>query len=109
MSGRGGRVDRPTGAARLAALDGLLRVGMELRRHVETVARDFELSAPQARLVVILSEPMRMQQAADAAACEPSHLTALTDQLEKAGLLRREVDPDDRRARLLCLTAAGSR
>jgi DNA-binding MarR family transcriptional regulator len=94
-------------ASRLDALDSLLRLGMELRRHVETVAHDFGISAPQARLVVTLSEPMRMQQAAEATACEPSHLTALADQLEGAGLLTRKPDPTDRRARQLCLTAKG--
>ncbi|NNM47216.1 MarR family winged helix-turn-helix transcriptional regulator [Knoellia koreensis] len=93
--------------ARLDALDSLLRLGMELRRHVETVAHDFGISAPQARLVVTLSEPMRMQQAAEATACEPSHLTALADQLEGAGLLTRKPDPTDRRARQLCLTTKG--
>jgi len=94
---------------RLDTLDSLLRLGMGLRRHVEAVARDFGLSAPQARLVITLAEPMRMQQAADATACEPSHLTALADQLESAGLLTRAADPEDRRARLLGLTAKGRR
>ena len=96
-------------AAKLGALDSLLRLSMELRRHLESVAHDHGLSAPQARLVTILAEPMRMAQAAEATACEPSHLTALADQLEGAGLLTRKPDPTDRRARQLCLTAKGSR
>lgn len=96
-------------SVRMATLDGLLRTAIELRRHVESVAREFELSAPQARLVLILDEPMRMQRAAVATACEPSHLTALADQLEAAGLITREADPDDRRARRLCLTDKGIR
>lgn len=99
--------ERGKKAARLDVLDGLLRLGMELRRHVETVAPDYGLSAPQARLVLTLAVPMRMQQAAEATACEPSHLTALATQLERAGLVTRTPDPDDRRARQLCLTDAG--
>lgn len=94
-------------AVRLDALDGLLRLGMELRRHVETVALDVGLSGPQARLVLSLAVPMRMHQAAEATAYEPSHLTALATQLERAGLVTRTPDPADRRARQLCLTDAG--
>ncbi|MEU5865167.1 MarR family transcriptional regulator [Nonomuraea sp. NPDC047529] len=39
--------------------------------------------------------------------CEPSHVTAIADSLEAGGFLRREPDPDDRRAKRLFLTEAG--
>lgn len=110
MSARASTTPRKTGdRARMDALDALLRASIELRRHIEQVARDFDISAPQARLLLILEEPMRMHQAAEATACEPSHLTALADQLQRAGLITREPDPDDRRARRLSLTAEGRR
>ncbi|OYN96279.1 MarR family winged helix-turn-helix transcriptional regulator [Enemella evansiae] len=108
MNARAGATSRTReDRARMDALDALLRASIELRRHIEQVARDFEISAPQARLLLILEEPMRMQHAAEATACEPSHLTALADQLQRAGLITREPDPDDRRARRLSLTERG--
>ena len=96
-------------ATRLEALDALLRAAIALRRHVEEVGARYELSGPQARLVIALSSPQRMQEAAEATACEPSHLTAVAAQLEHAGMVVREPDPDDRRARNLVLTEEGRR
>lgn len=92
----------------LQAFDALQRVAMAVRRHLEDVGSKHGLTAPQARLVIALDRPMRMHAAAAATACEPSHLTALAAQLEHAGLLARETDPADRRARQLVLTAAGT-
>jgi len=93
---------------RFEALDELLRVAMAVRRHVEEVGARHGLTGPQARLLLALEEPMRMHAAAQATACEPSHLTALAEQLERTGLLARETDPADRRARRLLLTERGT-
>ncbi|MFH1982607.1 MAG: MarR family transcriptional regulator [Pseudomonadota bacterium] len=38
---------------------------------------------------------------------EPSTMTGLIDRMERDGLLRREPDPNDRRAYRICLTEAG--
>lgn len=92
---------------RVRLLDELLRTAMLIRRHIEAVAAERSLTPPQARLLVLLDAPMRMQEAAHASACEPSHVTALATQLEERGLVVREADPDDRRARRLSLTEAG--
>lgn len=94
-------------AARLDALDELLRVALAIRRHVDEVAARHDLSGPQARLLLTLEEPLRMHAAAVATSCEPSHLTALAEQLQRSGMLVREVDPTDRRARVLALTEQG--
>ncbi|NNG35198.1 MarR family winged helix-turn-helix transcriptional regulator [Nakamurella aerolata] len=111
VAGQAGAAAGPAAdrSVRLAAFDELLRVAIRLRRHVEQVAREYDLSAPQARLVITLEQPLRMQLAAELTACEPSHLTALADQLEQLGLITREPDPDDRRVRQLSLTTAGRR
>lgn len=42
-----------------------------------------------------------------ALAIDPSAIVALVDDLERAGLARREVHPGDRRTRLVVPTAAG--
>jgi DNA-binding MarR family transcriptional regulator len=39
--------------------------------------------------------------------CDPSFVTAIADGLEERGLVRREVDPEDRRAKNLVLTSKG--
>lgn len=38
---------------------------------------------------------------------EPSSMTGLLDRMERDGLVRREPDPEDRRAIRICLTDAG--
>lgn len=38
---------------------------------------------------------------------DPSAVVALVDDLERAGLVRRDPHPDDRRTRLVVVTAAG--
>lgn len=92
---------------RLACFDALVSTTVRLRQHVETVAGQFGLTAPQARVVVLLHEPQRMQAIAAGAGCEPSHVTGLAEQLEAAGVAQREPDPEDRRARRLTLTPEG--
>ena len=39
--------------------------------------------------------------------CDPSFVTAIADGLEERGLVRREADPEDRRAKNLVLTSKG--
>lgn len=41
------------------------------------------------------------------AGLEPSTMTGLLDRMERDGLVKREPDPNDRRASLICLTKAG--
>lgn len=94
---------------RIAGFDALLRLAIDVRRHVEAVATDHDLTPPMARTLLLLDEPMRMSAIADSAGCEPSHVTGLAMQLEQAGLAVRRIDPDDRRARRLELTGQGRR
>lgn len=50
---------------------------------------------------------LRMGDLAEAVLISKSGLTSLVDRIEKAGLVRREVPPDDRRAIDVVLTDAG--
>ena len=52
-------------------------------------------------------EPMPLTQLADRLSCVKSNITQLVDRLETDGLVERQSDPQDRRARLATLTAAG--
>jgi DNA-binding MarR family transcriptional regulator len=53
-------------------------------------------------------EPLRMTELADRLGIVPRSVTTVVDALEEAGLVRREVDPRNRRAILLRLTDRGA-
>src|ERR1700749_2573239 len=52
-------------------------------------------------------EPLRITELADRLGIVPRSLTMVIDALEEAGLVRREIDPRNRRAILLRLTDHG--
>src|SRR5580693_9894048 len=60
------------------------------------------------RLITRSEEPPRMTELADRLGIVPRSLTTVIDALEKAGLVRRDIDPSNRRAILLRLTDRGA-
>jgi DNA-binding MarR family transcriptional regulator len=60
------------------------------------------------RLIARAEEPPRMTEIADRLGIVPRSLTTVIDALEQAGLVRREIDPRNRRAILLRLTERGA-
>ena len=60
------------------------------------------------RLITRGEEPPRMTELADRLGIVPRSLTTVVDALEEAGLVRREIDPRNRRAILLLLTDQGA-
>jgi DNA-binding MarR family transcriptional regulator len=60
------------------------------------------------RLITRGDEPPRMTELADRLGIVPRSLTTVVDALEEAGLVRREIDPRNRRAILLRLTDQGA-
>ena len=60
------------------------------------------------RLIARAEEPPRMTEVADRLGIVPRSLTTVIDALEQAGLVRREIDPRNRRAILLLLTERGA-
>lgn len=61
-------------------------------------------------LSTLSTEPVRTQNAlAQAIGADKTRIIATLDDLQERGLIRREPDPDDRRARLLALTTEGRR
>lgn len=50
-----------------------------------------------------------MRSLADAWQCDPSNATWIVDRLEKLGLAERRSLPDDRRVKLVVLTAKGQK
>jgi DNA-binding MarR family transcriptional regulator len=60
------------------------------------------------RLIARDEEPPRMTELADRLGIVPRSLTTVIDALEQAGLVRRDIDPRNRRAILLRLTDQGA-
>ncbi|GAA3101191.1 MarR family winged helix-turn-helix transcriptional regulator [Nonomuraea salmonea] len=70
------------------------------------------LNPGQARALRALADagqPMRMVRLADELRIVPRSLTPVVDALEAAGLVRRQVDPANRRSTLVVLTGEGAR
>ncbi len=57
----------------------------------------------------ILDEPRTMSEVAAFLRCDNSNVTGIVDGLETRGLAERTPSPDDRRVKLIALTAAGRR
>ncbi|MGP3912065.1 MarR family winged helix-turn-helix transcriptional regulator [Nonomuraea sp. 10N515B] len=70
------------------------------------------LSPSQARALRVLADadperPLRMVQLAEELRIVPRSLTPVVDALEEAGLVRRQVDPGNRRSTLVVVTPEG--
>ena len=59
------------------------------------------------RMITRSEEPPRMAELADQLGIVPRSVTTVVDALEEAGLVRREIDPHNRRAIRLHLTDRG--
>jgi DNA-binding MarR family transcriptional regulator len=78
------------------------------RRLVDGRLAEINLSMPRMKMLGKLSEgPSNQNKLACAFDLAPRTVTEIVDGLEKAGLVERVVDPNDRRARLVHLTDAG--
>src|ERR1700722_10356984 len=91
--------------------DLLHRLMRRLRRSQAEQLAPLGLTPAQERALRIISrsdEPLRMTELADRLGIVPRSLTTVVDALEDAGLVRREIDPRNRRAILLHLTDEGA-
>jgi DNA-binding MarR family transcriptional regulator len=96
-------------AAQLADL--LQRLTRRLRRAQAERLAPLGLTPAQERALRMITrseEPPRMTELADRLGIVPRSLTTVIDALEQAGLVRREIDPRNRRAILLHLTDRGT-
>ncbi|MFI5782009.1 MarR family winged helix-turn-helix transcriptional regulator [Nocardia sp. NPDC051570] len=75
-----------------------------------TAAEEHGLTVTQAKLLLALNEPLGeqpMRALAAQLACDPSNLTGVADRMESRGLVRRTVNPSDRRVKYLAATEEG--
>ena len=87
------------------------RAARALARRFDEVFRPLELTNQQFSLLMSLNRPAPPGMAAVASvlAMDRTTLTAALKPLERRGLVKVTVDPDDKRGRLLTLTSAGRR
>jgi DNA-binding MarR family transcriptional regulator len=91
--------------------DLLYRLMKRLRRAQAQRLAPAGLTPAQERALRMISRsagPPRMTELADELGIVPRSLTNVIDSLEEAGLVRREIDPRNRRAILLHLTERGA-
>ena len=90
------------------------RLARELEQRLEPVYRDHELEGGLYDVLATLrrsGEPYRLRPSefAGTLMLTSSGTTKRLDRLERAGLIERTPDPDDRRGTLIALTPAGRR
>jgi DNA-binding MarR family transcriptional regulator len=102
-------VEEPEGLAAFAAL---LQVQAAVVRKLEERLEEHRL-VPIAQYDVLLElnaapeRRLRMQQLSDRVVLSRSRVSRVVDEMERAGLVRREPDPDDKRAAFAVITDAG--
>jgi DNA-binding MarR family transcriptional regulator len=79
------------------------------RRRLPEIAAEVGLAPRQAHLLRLLDEPRPMSSLAGSLRCDPSNVTGIVDRLEERGLIERQSAPEDRRVKMLALTAEGAR
>ncbi len=98
------------GATCCTGLWRLLRAASAAQAHLESRLSAAGLSLAKLAALHQLSladRPLPLGQLADRLACVKSNVTQLVDRLEADGLVSRELDSSDRRARLAVITDAG--
>jgi DNA-binding MarR family transcriptional regulator len=89
----------------------LVRFFFAQRGHLPASGAEFELSPVQCHVLHLIEpgRPLPMGRLAETLSCDASNVTGLIDRLESRGLVERRPSPDDRRVKVLHLTADGSR
>src|SRR6185436_9606212 len=89
----------------------LVKLFFNQRADLPALAWEFELSPAQCHVLHLIEpdQPLPMGRLAEALACDASNVTGLVDRLESRGLVRRQPSSEDRRVKVLVLTATGAR
>jgi MarR family transcriptional regulator, organic hydroperoxide resistance regulator len=85
----------------------LIGVVHAMKEHVESLAKEFDLTLSQLDAMKNLGESCSQRELAQRLHFDASNVTDIVDRLEARGLVERTVDPADRRVRRLVLTPEG--
>ncbi|MEV4148289.1 MarR family transcriptional regulator [Amycolatopsis sp. NPDC049691] len=92
----------------LGVVAGLVRASFLVNAVYAESAREYGLTVQQGQLLcVLMGRPYGMGDLGATLGLEKSSLTGLVDRAVRRGLVRREPDPDDRRAVQVVLTEEG--
>ncbi len=89
----------------MQAMLGVYALYWKLQESLDLI--DVELSQQECHMMIKLDQPKRMGVLAADMLTVPSTITSTADALEAAGYLKRQRDPEDRRAWLLVLSGKG--
>jgi MarR family transcriptional regulator, organic hydroperoxide resistance regulator len=89
----------------------LMKFFFAQRRHMPSYGTPLDLSPVQCHVLHLIEpgRPLPMNRLADTLSCDASNVTGLVDRLESRGLVRRQPSAEDRRVKVLQLTASGSK
>jgi DNA-binding MarR family transcriptional regulator len=111
MSSRFGKTGktRPAGEGADALADMLHRGAIGLLRRIKVADRETGVSPPRlsALSVLVFGGPQSLASLAQAEGVKPPTMSTLVAELEKAGLVGKSPDPDDRRGLIITATATG--
>ena len=93
----------------LEFLSPLHKASRQISVYLEGLDRESALSSREAHILTYLRSyaPAPIGELVRVFGIKQSTFTSMLDRLEKAGLIRREVNPDDRRSFLIHITGAG--
>ncbi len=82
-------------------------LAMSIKEDVAKSAESLGLSAPMFQALMSMGPPCSQRELAGTLHYDASNVTGIVDRLEERGLVERQVDPKDRRIRLVVVTPAG--
>jgi DNA-binding MarR family transcriptional regulator len=87
----------------------LARTGSLAYQHWVALIADFDVSPSQYKVLMTIGEtgPLCQQRLAELIGVDPRNTVPIVESLVERGLIEREVDPADRRRRVLDLTRTG--
>jgi DNA-binding MarR family transcriptional regulator len=87
----------------------LARTGSLAHQHWAAMIAEFDVSPSQYKVLMTLGEagPLCQQRLAELIGVDPRNTVPIVESLVERGLIEREVDPADRRRRVLDLTRTG--
>jgi DNA-binding MarR family transcriptional regulator len=78
-----------------------------VRSFYEECAAEFDLTPPQARVLLLAGQPCSQRDLASQFSCDASNIVGIVDRLEHRGLVTRQPSERDRRVKQVMLTKAG--